>query len=721
VEKVGVELVAENERGFTDAMKRAEGAVSGFGDSAERQGPRVNGLQAALTGAFTAIASAAIDAMARASEAVVGFVTDSVDAASKFNTGLAMLKATAGATPAELEKVADLAMQLGNDLSLPASSAMDANEAILELVKGGLSLDDAMAAARGTLLLSTAAQVDAAEAAKITAGAINAFGLEGKDAQKIVDLLAGAAAKGAGEITDYSQGFQQAGFAFNSAGMDASELATSLQTLIERGLTGSDAGTALKNAIVRLQNPTKEAAGVMESLGINVYDAQGNMKPMSEIIGIFNKQMSGMTQEQKNAVLGTVFLSDGMKAMIPLLDEGSAKFDERRTAVSEAGSAQALAAAQTEGFAGAQAALTNSLETLQLVIGTALLPILTQLLQGAIIPAVSAVLTFAQAFLGAEDKVGFLADAVSQFIPGIENLFPVLQTLGQMFQAGFAAAQSVVSAAGQVIMAVFAEVGKFIDAHSEEISAIFQMAWATIQMVIRTAIMFIERVIAPALRDIAQWISDHSAEIQAIFTFVWNVIRTVIQTVLTIIQGILRAAMQLMQGDTEGALETLRATFENVWGTIRNVIQDIVTALGNWLKQKFDEIKNTIVGAIQNAIAGVRALFNSFLELGKGIIDSIVQGITGAAQGIIDALRNVIMGAINAAISIFPGPIQDALRAFFGISGGGGGRASYQQAPPGDGGGGGGQSFSKSFNLTLNSSQASSGVMSDFAIMEALA
>jgi hypothetical protein len=73
-----------------------------------------------------------------------------------------------------------------------------------------------------------------------------------------------------------------------------------------------------------------------------------------------------------------------------------------------------------------------------------------------------------------------------------------------MFQAGFAAAQSVVSAAGQVIMAVFGEVGKFIDAHSAEITAIFQMAWTTIQMVIRTAIMFIERVIAPALRDIAR-------------------------------------------------------------------------------------------------------------------------------------------------------------------------------------------------------------------------
>jgi TP901 family phage tail tape measure protein len=716
LEEIGIKYVTENEDAIKRSLADVDQSTNNLGKSFDDVGGRSVTMQAALTGAFTAVASAAIEMAAQAAQAVAGFVTDSIGMATDFEQSLSVLKATAGATPAELEKVRDLAMQLGNDLSLPASSAMDANEAILELVKGGLSLDDAMAAARGTLLLSTAAQIDAAEAANITAGAINAFGLEGKDAQHIVDLLAGAAAKGAGEITDYAAGFQQAGFAFKSAGLPADSLAASLQTLIERGLTGSDAGTALKNAIIRLQAPTKEANALMESLGINVFDANGNMKPMEDIIGILNTQMAGMTQEQRNAALNTIFLSDGMKAMIPLLDDGTQKFNERKAAVAEAGSAQALASAQTEGFAGAQAALANSLETLQLVIGTALLPILTQLLQGAIIPAVSAVLNFAQSFLGAGDKVGFLTDTLSQILPGIENLFPVLQTLGQMFQAGFDAAMSVVSAAGQLIMAVFGEVGKFIEAHSEEISAIFQMAWTTIQMVIAAGVMFYEKVLAPALRDIAKWISDHSDEIQAVFTAVWNVIRTVIQTVLTIIQGIIRAAMQLMQGDTQGALDTLRYTFENVWGTIRNVVLDIINALAGAIAAKMQEIRDSISAALNNALETARNLVQSFFNLGAQLIQGLIDGLNSAVAGVFNFFSGLIVNAINSAISGLPPGIRDAIAAALGLS-----NVNVAATTANSGAQNTGMAKTTNYNLTLNTAQASSGVVSDFTILQSLA
>lgn len=717
LEEVGVKFVTEGEAAILRAIGDIDGKIDGMMGTIERSGSRISGFQGAMIGAFSAVTSAALEMAARAGEAVAGFVTGSIDEAAQFEKGLSLLRATAGATPEELEKVRALSMQLGNDLTLPASSAQDANQAILELVKGGLSLEDAMDAARGTLLLATAAEVDAAEAANIAAGAINAFGLSGKDAQHIVDLLAGAAAKGAGEVTDYASGFQQAGFAFKSSGQSATSLATSLQILIERGLTGSDAGTALKNAMIRLQAPTKEANALMESLGINVFDAQGEMKPMSEIIYLLNNGMKGMTQEQRNAALSTIFLSDGMKAMIPLLEVGEDAFNERAVSVSEAGSAQALAAAQTEGYAGAVAGLENALSTLQLIIGTAILPILTSLINNAITPAVQWFMNLVTAIQDGNGSFSDILAVLNHMIPGFDNVIAVLVQLRPLFEAGFSAIMSVVSAAGQLIQAVFAEVGKFIDAHGAEIMAVFKMVWDTIQLVIAHAVMYYEKMIAPGLRAVAKWIQDHSAEIQAVFSAVWNAIRTVIQVVLTIIQGIIRASMQSMQGDTQGAMNTLRSTFEFVWGTIRNVISDILAAIGRAIDERLELIRTGIANAFNGIIEWLKGLVQTFFNAGVSLIQGLLDGLNSMVGIIMNFFSTLLSNAFNNALAGLPPAVRDALSGLLGLSGARVSPSSTSAAS----GGGGGTASTTNYNLTLNTSQQSQGVISDYTIMQSLA
>lgn len=717
LEEVGVKFVTEGDAAILRAIGDIDGKIDGMMGTIERSGSRISGFQGAMIGAFSAVTSAALEMAARAGEAVAGFVTGSIDQAADFEKGLSVLRATAGATPEELEKVRDLSMQLGNDLTLPASSAMDANEAILELVKGGLSLEDAMDAARGTLLLATAAEVDAAEAANIAAGAINAFGLSGKDAQQIVDLLAGAAAKGAGEIVDYAAGFQQGGFAFKSAGQDATSLTAALQTLIERGLTGSDAGTALKNAIIRLQAPTKEASALMESLGINVFDAEGNMKPFNEIIGIFNGQMAGMTQEQRNAALNTIFLSDGMKAMIPILDDGQKKFEDRAKAVSEAGSAEALAAAQTEGYNGAVKALENAMSTLQLMIGTALLPVLTDLITNVITPAVQWFMNLVSAVQAGNGSFSDILAVLNSVIPGFDSIIAILVQLRPLFEAQFGAVMAVVQAAGQLIQAVLAEVGKFIDAHADEIAAVFKMAWDTIQMVIAAGVMFYEKVLAPALRDIAKWIHEHSDEIQAVFTAVWNVIRTVIQVALTVIQGIIRAAMQLMQGDTQGALATLQSTFEFVWGTIRNIISDILAAIGRAIDERLELIRTGVVNAFNGIIEWLKGLVQTFFNAGVSLIQGLLDGLNSMVGSIMGFFSTLLSNAFNNALAGLPPAVRDALSGLLGLSGA---RVS-PSATSAPARGGSGAASTTNYNLTLNTSQQSQGVISDYTILQSLA
>ena len=779
LEEIGVKFVSENEEAFKRSIKGAGDAVDNLGLHFDEAANRwrtssgqfatnaemvsagvkrmaddgksnINGWQAALTGAFTAVASVAVEAMARAGEAVAGFVTGSIDQAMDFEKGLSVLKATAGATPEELQKVRDLSMQLGNDLQLPASSAMDANEAILELVKGGLSLEDAMAAARGTLLLSTAAEIDAAEAANIAAGALNAFGLEGKDAQHIVDLLAGAAAKGAGEITDYAAGFQQGGFAFKSAGQDADSLAAALQTLIERGLTGSDAGTALKNAIIRLQAPTKEASALMEGLGINVFDAQGNMKPFNEIIGILNTQMAGMTQEQRNAALNTIFLSDGMKAMIPLLDDGQKKFEERKAAVAEAGSAQALAAAQTEGYAGAIAALENSMSTLQLMIGTTLLPILTDLINNVVIPGVQAVMSFASAFLsagGPMETIGGIATNIFNVFRSVFNLFTgsgdsgtvidFVAILGESLGLSGDALYGFMDAADMVLLtlghfasivqevfglwqqiagAVIPLITSFFEEHGAEIQAFMQNAFAQVVEIVNLALEAYRNYVVPTLTGILNFIQTNGDSIKNVFKTVWDIIKFLITTVLAVIRTAIQVSMALMKGDTEGALNAVKGLFETIWQAIVDLVGNLVNQLATAISQKMEEIKTGIATTLQNILTSAQNLVQSFFNLGRDLIQGLLNGLNSMVQAVFNFFSGLITSAVQSAIAGLPPGIREAVTAALGLSN------VSQSATQASAAAAGFQNVANtSYNLTLNTGKDSSGVVSDFTIMQSLA
>lgn len=742
MEEAGLRFVTEDLDAFKRAMSDATQSVNGMTDNMGAQQPKVNGFQAMLTGAFTAISSAAIEMAVQAGKAVVGFVTDSIGAAGDFEQGMSVLRAASGASADEMKSLRETAIALGNDITLPATSAQSAAEVMTELVKAGLSVADSQNAAKGALQLATAAQVDEATAAAITAGVLNTFNMEGTEATKVADMLAAGANASSASITDLSQGTQQAGSIFAAYGLDADDLVTSIAMLTNVGLTGSDAGTSLKNAIVKLGAPTKEGAALMESLGIEIFDAQGNMKEMPDILAELNAGFAGMTQEQKNAALNTIVLSDGSKALLPLLEAGTEGFASMNAKINENGAAAKMAGAQTEGFKGAQAALANTLDTLQLIIGTALLPILTDLFNKYIIPGAQWVMSLVQSFISGEGATNDISRAVAMFgdtFGAMIGMFDGSINSILNFQDGFmevASALGIPDKAAQglsltissvvlaistyvdslkaVIFAVFGEIQTFIDAHGEEIAAVMQEAWSVIQLAIDTAVMYYQKVLAPALQAIAGWIREHGAEIQSVFTTVWNVIKFVIQTALTLISGILSAAMLLMQGDTEGALETLRKTFETIWNNIKKAVEDIVSALAKSLKAKFDEIKNGIVGALKAAYDAVVAQLKAWVELGAAIITGIIDGIKAQATALFNQVKDVITNAIRGAISIFPAFLQPYLLNFFGLGG-----ASAQGKTASGFSNYSNTSYGNTYNLSLTTTAGAGAVMDSFAVMQA--
>lgn len=300
--------------------------------------------------------------------AAAGVVASIATIGMAYEQSLNVFQAVSGANADQMARVGRAAKDLGADMSLPATSAADAAKAMTELAKSGLSVDESLAAAKGTLQLAAAAQVDEAKAAEISANALNAFGLKGTEAGRVADILAASANASSAEITDMADSLKMSGAVAAAAGIPIEDLATVLGELANKGIKGSDAGTSVKQMLLSLEGPSKKAAGLMDELGINIYDSSGKMLSMRGIIQNVGAAMKGLTDEQRNAALATIFGSDAVRAANIILLGGVDAFDQMKGAVTRQGAAAELAAAKTKGLRGAWEGLKSQLETVAISI-----------------------------------------------------------------------------------------------------------------------------------------------------------------------------------------------------------------------------------------------------------------------------------------------------------------------------------------------------------------
>ncbi len=336
----------------------------------------------------------------------------SIQIAVNFDRTLNVLQVTAGATADEMKQVSAAAIALGKDISLPGVSASDAAESMTELAKAGLSVQDSIAGARGVLQLATAAQISNADATKIAAGALNAFGLAGDQAVRVADVLANSANAAQGSITDMGIALGQSEAVARQVGLSLEDTAAILTLLAKNGLQSSDAGTSLRVALLRLVNPTAKAKEVLKDLNIQLRDQQGNIRP--EVFADFAAATRGLTRAQQDAKAAIVFGQDAIRTEAILGREGTDSLHQMQAAVEQQGTAAKVAAASNKGLGGAMANLQNQLETTGQDVG--------QLATGPLQVLVDA---FADGVQGTNDFIAALGR--------IPKTIPVPQFVGNLF------------------------------------------------------------------------------------------------------------------------------------------------------------------------------------------------------------------------------------------------------------------------------------------------
>ena len=535
---------------------------------------------------------------AAVSAPLIGVAAAGLSAAAGFEQSMNTIAVVSGATESAMTQLNAKALQLGRDTSF---SAGEAAQGMLELSKAGLDASQTMDAISGVLDLAAAGGLSVAQAAEVSANALNAFKLPASEATRVANLLAAAANSSSMEVSDMALAFQASSAVFASNGQQIDDLSTAIALLANNGIKGSDAGTSLKTMLMRLAAPTDTAAAAMQALGVHTYNADGSMRSFEDIVGNLASATANLSAEQRNAAFTTIFGADAIRAANILVDEGAASYAEMRAKVNQAGAATTVAESKMKGLSGAIAYAKGTIESTLIAAFQPFLDTIGNLIrQGADLVGMFAALP---------DPVRNAALAFAAVMAAVGPLLLALPAIGGALGA-------LLSPIGLIAVAV----------------AGLAAAWVADFGGIRTATMDAWTAIQPTLARWAGLATDLWGAIEWIFTgqadnidWWWDIAEAMGFTGDTAMQ--VGDAMYEAGVRIGNALTTIRDTFAAVWEQISNLFGPGITRI----QEAFGELGGS-VGELSPALEQLQAAFGQLWSALQPIIQAMIEGFSRVAQ-----------------------------------------------------------------------------------------
>lgn len=649
--------------------------------------------------------------------ALTGVGAASTVMANNFNDAMSQAAGALDKPMSEMEDLRQLAIQTGQDTVF---SATDAGNAITELAKGGLTEADIKAGAlKTTMDLAASSGMDLGEAANVVVQAMGAFGLSANESAEAANALAGAAAASSTDVEPLTQALAQCSAGAKNAGWSIQETTAVLARFADAGIEGSDAGTSLKTMLQRLAAPTDSAATMIEQLGMQTRDSNGDLLGASEIAEELQNKLGGLDSASRDAALSTIFGSDAMRAATVMMDSGTEGIQKYINAANDQEAAQRLANSQMSDGSRAIEELKGSLETAAIQIGDTLAPIVQKVAElitalvnkfsalpegvqqvivvvGILVAALGPLLMIIgqislgiSAVAGTLSKLSGIGGVVTNLIGGIKTAVTGL--------LGIITAHPVIAAITAIIVTLVILYNKcewFRDGVNGILKAIkdgFFAAWDGIVEFFTETIpnawneMLSSLLANPTIRTIVTTITDSFTKLKENLNGIWNGIKQLAQNAWEFIKNATLAPVLLMIDLVTGDFEKLKSDLENILNNIKNAVANIWDSIKEITSNIWNEIKNvvsTLVSLVkETAISGFEALRdgikNAIRELPK-IVSDIFEKIGSTISGWIDnawewgadfinGLKEGILSGVRGIVDAVKG-IGDKIRSFLHFS-----------------------------------------------------
>lgn len=313
------------------------------------------------------VSAAAVGAVATA---VAGVTTAAIKTGKEFENSMSQVAATMGidkATKDGLKNYQTLetaAKEMGESTAFTASEAA---EGLNYLALAGYSADQAATALPYTLKLAGAGAMDLADASDMVTDAMSALNLEAnnKNLSTFSDQLAKSASTTNTNVKQLGEAILTVGGTAANLKGGTAELNTALGILANNGIKGAEGGTHLRNMLLSLESPTAAAAKQLEKLGVNVYDAKGNLRSLNDIFSDVQKSTKGMTNQQVDGILATLFNKRDLASARAMMKAAGDDFSKIEKTISEsAGACDQMYKTQLDNLEGDLALFTSALQGL---------------------------------------------------------------------------------------------------------------------------------------------------------------------------------------------------------------------------------------------------------------------------------------------------------------------------------------------------------------------
>ena len=606
---------------------------------------------------------------------VTALGTAAVSTAANFESSMSQVQATMGITKDAMSTVngesvntmdtlSALAKKMGSET---AFSASECAEALNYLALAGYDTQQMCDTLPTVLNLAAAGGIDLAAASDMVTDAMSALGMGVDEAGTMVDQMAKTASTTNTSVAQLGEGILTIGATAKTVKGGTAELNTALGILANNGIKGAEGGTHLRNVIISLQNPTDKAAACMEQLGLDVYDSEGNMRSLNDILGDLNTSMDGMTAAEKSNIIGQIFNKTDLSSVNALLaNTGSTWDDLQQSIIDSGGAAQQMADTQLDNLQGQITILKSALEGLAISFGELLLPAIKMIVGwvqkfvdwlNGMDEGTKKVITTVALLAAALGPVLIVVGKVVSAVGTIMTIVPKVAGVINTVKTAFAALNTTMLANPifLIIAAITALVAAFIYLWNtnEDFRQFWINLWENVKEVAIVVWEAIKNFFTAAWEAISSTAQAVWNGIKDFFSGLWEGIKTIFSTVVEVIKTIITTYFNIYKTIITTVLNAIKTVFTTIWNGIKTVVTTVVTAIQTFITTAWNAIKNTVTTVLNAIKTVITTVWNAIKSAVTSVVNGIKSTITSVWNGIKSTVSSVVNSIKNTVTTVF--------------------------------------------------------------------
>lgn len=412
--KLAVKIAGSVSSSFNNAMGTAETEMQSLGSIAAK--------------------AAAVAAAAWGALKIGQFVSDAVSTYADFDQAMANTAAICGATADDYARLQQVALDMGKATT---KTATESAEALGYMSLAGWDVNESIAGLEPILRLSEATQMGLATSSDLVTDSLSALGLQVDDLGGYLDVVAMANNKSSQTAQMLMEAYIAVGGTMKNLHVPIQESAAALGVLANRGIKGSEAGTALNAVINNLTTGTGQAGKMMDKLGISAFDSNGKFIGLAETLRVVDEATKDMTEEQRNAALAALGGKEHIDALNDLISglntttaDGRSEWEALTDDLYNAdGALSTMAATVTDTLKGAISIFGSAMDDMKIRLAQTFAPAAKDAINAvsAVIPSIT-------------DRIAAVGNAFIEYaLPKVEafaqNCVPALEKVGGAFAA----------------------------------------------------------------------------------------------------------------------------------------------------------------------------------------------------------------------------------------------------------------------------------------------